>query len=184
MGVLLKLLRPRLLVDAVWDIDVALLREKGIRGLILDLDNTLVDWNEWHVRPEVVSWMKTVAENGLACCVASNTREPARLRAVAEQLGASWLLNAGKPLPKAYTRAMRLMGTTPSETAVIGDQIFTDMLGGNLLGLTTIAVRPLSSRDFLGTKLARLAERVLRPWIFPRGGQPAPGRAPRNCGDD
>jgi HAD superfamily phosphatase (TIGR01668 family) len=175
VGFILRLLRPNISVDAVWDIDLAMLRRKGIRGLILDLDNTLVDWNRWHVRPEVAAWMKAAAEQGMACCVASNTREPARLKAVAEQLGASWLLRAGKPLPKAYSRAMRLMGTAPAHTAVVGDQIFTDTVGGNLMGLTTIIVRPLSSRDFPGTKLARMAEKALRPWLFPRNRRAAAG---------
>jgi len=178
------LLRPKLSVDAIWNIDFHCLRHKGIRGLILDLDNTLVDWNRWEIRPEVASWMRAAGEKGLVFCVASNTREPERLRAVAEQLGALWLLRAGKPLPRAYSRAMRLMGTAASETAVVGDQIFTDVLGGNLMGLMTIAVRPLSGRDFLGTKLARLGERLLSPWLFPRGRQSQPWDPSNRGGED
>lgn len=166
---LLDMLRPNLRCDRVWDIDLESLRARGIRGLIIDLDNTLVDWNAWQVREEVKRWAENARRQGIACCIASNTRGTDRISAVAGQLGARWVTNAGKPGVRSYLRAMQLMGTGHAETAVIGDQVFTDVLAGNRLGLFTIWVRALSPVDFPGTKIARLLERLLGRWLHAKG---------------
>ena len=166
---LLDMLRPNLRCDRVWDIDLELLRARGIRGLIIDLDNTLVDWNAWEVRHEVKRWAENAGRQGIARCIASNARNRERIRSVAEQVGAQWVANANKPGIGSYRRAMQLMGTAPQETAVIGDQVFTDVLAGNRLGLFTIWVRALSPVEFPGTKIARLLERLLRRWLHAKG---------------
>jgi len=163
------MLRPNLRVERVWDVDLASLRARGIKGLILDLDNTLVDWNRWEVRDRVKRWAQEARRAGMRCCIASNTRSVDRTKAVAEQVGAQWITSAGKPRRKGCLRAMESMGTAPPETAVIGDQIFTDILAGNRLGLATILVGPLSSVDFPGTKIARLLERLLGRWLYAKG---------------
>ena len=157
-----SLLRPSLLVDAVWDIDLDLLTRDGIRGLILDLDNTIVNWNDTWVRPEMRQWIEAARQRGLRACIASNSLGPGRVARVAKELGLSVVPRAGKPFPRAFRRAMAALGTQPATTCAIGDQVFTDMLGANWAGLTSILVQPLSKRESPHTRLIRLVERPLR----------------------
>jgi len=151
-------LRPDMMADAIWEIDPDELRRRGIEGLILDLDNTIVDWNRSEVREEVRRWAERARAAGLRLCIASNARGKGRVSAIADQVGCSWLAPAGKPSRRGLRRVMEMLGTTPNSTALIGDQVFTDVMGGNRLGLFTILVRPLSGRDFPATRIMRIIE--------------------------
>ena len=157
-----SLVRPTFLAEAVWAIDLDTLLRRGIRGLLLDLDNTLVDWNGSWVRPEVRAWVNAARRSGLGLCLVSNAFRGARVARVAGDLGLVAVVRAGKPLPIAFRRGMAVLGTDPRSTCAIGDQLFTDMLGANWLGLTTILVHPLSPRESPHTHLIRLLERPLR----------------------
>ncbi|MGH2425704.1 MAG: YqeG family HAD IIIA-type phosphatase, partial [bacterium] len=95
-----------------------------------------------------------------ACIVSNNFA--GRVRTLAEHLHVPVVIGAVKPTPWAFRKAMKVMGTTPRETALVGDQLFTDILGGNLLGLRTILVDPLSAREFPTTMLVRRIERLVR----------------------
>jgi hypothetical protein len=152
-------------LGAVWELDPRGLKAQGIRGLIVDLDNTLVDWNGSDLRPEVVGWARDVRGLGLRLCITTNAQRRERVAAIAQKLDASWVAPARKPFPCAYSRPMAIMGTGRDDTAVVGDQVFTDVLGGNVMGLKTFLVRPLSKRDFPATKLSRLMERIVRPFL-------------------
>ncbi len=156
------MLAPSLLVDAVWEVDLDALRGEGIIGLILDLDNTLVDWNETYVRPEVRRWLCAAHGRGMRTALVSNAVRGRRVKAVAGELGLTPVTLACKPLPAAFRRAMRVMGTDASSTCAIGDQVFTDMLGANWMGLKTVLVRPLSQRESPHTRLIRLVEGPMR----------------------
>ena len=157
-----NLLRPVRLAEAIWEIDLDWLASRGIRGLILDLDNTLVDWNDTRVRPEVRAWLEAARRKGLRLCVASNAMWGGRVARVAAALGLTAVPRAGKPFPVAFRRAMQTLGTEARTTCAIGDQVFTDMLGANWLGVMTILVKPLSRRESAHTRLIRLIERPLR----------------------
>jgi HAD superfamily phosphatase (TIGR01668 family) len=156
------LLRPVLLAEAIWTVDLHWLSSQGIRGLILDLDNTLVDWNDTWVRPQVRSWLEAARRRQMRPCLVSNAVRGARVAQVGRQLRLPVLLHAGKPFPIAFRRAMVALGTDRRSTCAIGDQVFTDMLGANWLGLLTILVTPLSRRESPHTRLIRLIERPLR----------------------
>jgi HAD superfamily phosphatase (TIGR01668 family) len=95
--------------------------------------------------------------------VVTNAASTKRVQPVAEHLGIPWIIRAAKPLPRGYRHAMGLLGTTPATTAMIGDQVFTDILGGNRLGLYTILVDPLpNAREALITRMVqRPLERVV-----------------------
>jgi HAD superfamily phosphatase (TIGR01668 family) len=153
---------PWRLVGAIWELDPGALREAGVRGLILDLDNTLVDWNENYVRPEVRAWLARAREEGLQLCLVSNSIGGRRVRAMGAELGLPVVTRACKPLPVAYQRAMRVMGTTAESSCAVGDQVFTDLLGAQWLGLKTVLVRPLSKRESPHTQLIRRLEAPLR----------------------
>jgi HAD superfamily phosphatase (TIGR01668 family) len=157
-----NLLRPTCLAQAVWHIDPGPLWGQGVRGLILDLDNTLVDWNETWVRPEVRAWLEKARGRGMALCLVSNAVRGRRVVRMAREMGLLVVKLAGKPFPMAFRRAMTAMGTDPASTCAIGDQVFTDMLGANWLGIRTVLVEPLCDRESPHTRLIRLIERPLR----------------------
>jgi HAD superfamily phosphatase (TIGR01668 family) len=157
-----SLLAPCILVRAVWEIDLEALWENGVRGLILDLDNTLVNWNDSHVCPAVRGWVEAAHEKGMGMCLVSNSAGGRRVREVGKDLGLSVVTRAWKPLPIAFRRAMTVMGTDTGSTCAIGDQVFTDMLGANWLGMKTVLVAPLSPRESPHTRLIRLIEAPLR----------------------
>lgn len=155
---LLALLAPREVAASVYDIDPAALAQRGLRGVILDLDNTLTPWGAAEPDPRLGPWLRRATEAGLRVCVASNALE-GRARAFSEAAGVPVVGHAGKPRARAFRRALEVVGTTPEATAVVGDQLFTDVLGGNRIGCWTILVHPLSPREFPGTRITRLVER-------------------------
>lgn len=162
---MMHMLTPDLIVAHVGDVTPAFLRARGVRAVISDLDNTLIPWRSEAVAGEVASWLLALREAGVGVCIASNTRHLSRLERVAAQMGILHVPhNANKPRRRGLRIALELLGTTPEETAMVGDQLFTDILAGNRLGLTTILVNPLTTHEFIGTKLiSRTAERwVLR----------------------
>ena len=144
----------------MYDIDVAALRARGIRGMILDLDNTIVPWGAREAGPALPVWIADVRRAGLRLCIVSNNMGR-RVTTLATSLGLPLVTGALKPRRKALRRALSVMGTTPDATALVGDQLFTDILGGNRLGLHTILVRPQSPREFPLTRVVRVLERAL-----------------------
>ncbi|MBE3589486.1 MAG: YqeG family HAD IIIA-type phosphatase [Firmicutes bacterium] len=154
-------LRPDRVARSVFDIDLAALRRMGITALCLDLDNTLVGWN----RPpdeRIRSWLAAVAELGFRVAIVSNN-SAARVAAFCDELGLHGVAVAHKPRRSGFRRALEILGAEPSRAAVIGDQIWTDVWGGNRAGCFTVLVRPLERREFLGTRVARAFERL---WLL------------------
>jgi hypothetical protein len=150
------------MVKAVWEIGLDDLWRRSIRGVILDLDNTIVPWNTTAVHPEARAWIAAALQHGLRVCLLSNALRRKRVAQVARDLRIVGFTRAGKPLPSAFRRAMAALGTTADTTCAIGDQLFTDMLGANWLGITTVLVDPISPREPPHTRLVRLLERALR----------------------
>lgn len=149
---------PDLYYTSVMAIDLAELRERGVCALLIDLDNTLLPRDTNLVPEEKCSWAAAVRAAGMSACLISNNWHT-RVKAVADELGFDLVDKALKPLPFAFRRGLDLLGARPSEAAVIGDQIFTDILGGNAIGATTVLVQPLSSTDLPHTLLLRRFER-------------------------
>lgn len=143
------------------DIDLDGLLQKGIRALILDLDNTLVKWHEAEVPAEVDHWVDQAKARGFRLCIASNAL-PERVKLIAGRLGIPYVSGALKPRRTPFRKALMRMDVISQETAVVGDQIFTDVLGGNRLGLYTILTRPLSRKEFPTTRMLR----GLENWVI------------------
>lgn len=150
-------LDPDLFVDSLHDIPLDLLKQRGIEALIFDLDNTITEWNSNRLRPEVVCWFEHLTGQGFKACLLSNNSEE-RVLTVAQRLGLPYVYRAQKPRRIGFMRAVKLLQAAPREVAVVGDQIFTDVWGGKRSGLFTILVRPLSWREFPGTKISRCVE--------------------------
>jgi len=157
---LLRKLKPDIFAATLLDIPLDELKKRGIKGLVIDLDNTLTKWNSCEINPEIYSWLKELKEMDFRICIVSNN-DVGRLRGFMEDLQIPYISNAFKPGKSAFVKAMQLLNSGPAKTAVIGDQLFTDILGGKRLGCFTILVTPLSQREFIGTKIMRKIERLL-----------------------
>lgn len=156
----MKLLYPHQHLNSIYELDLAELRSLGIRGIICDMDNTLVPWNDRTVYPRLAAWLDQLKKEGFRLCIVSNnSAERGGQLALDLDIPAIWY--AVKPRRRAFRKAMQIMELTPPETAVIGDQIFTDVLGGNRLGLYTILVTPISEKEFIWTRFMRKLERFV-----------------------
>jgi uncharacterized protein len=153
-------LSPDLYLSNVRDIDLDALKAQGINTLLMDLDNTLLPRDSSIIPDDLGAWAASLPEHGLRVCLVSNNWH-GRVHEVAEELGFELVAKAVKPLPFAFWRAMRLMGTTRKRSAIVGDQMFTDVLGGKLLGIKTIMVLPLSKSDLPHTLVLRRVEKML-----------------------
>ena len=154
-----RLLCPRQMVDGFDDIDLTELTRLGIRGIIVDIDNTIIPWGSDVVDARIRLWLDELQAQGFKVCLVSNNKNK-RVKAIGERLSMPFVARALKPAKAGFRQALDHMGLPPSQVAVIGDQLFTDVLGGNRLGLYTIWVRPLSSREFIGTKVHRQFEKI------------------------
>lgn len=161
---------PHRTVGAVTDIDMGDLRKHDIKGIILDLDNTLVRWRQEEMTDEVIEWLSSLQAQGFKLCILSNSILSRRSERIANRLGCSFVRKARKPSRRGFHKAIAAMGTTISTTAIIGDQVFTDIWGGNRVGIYTILVKPMHSREFVVTRYVhRPPERLLLRYFRRRG---------------
>lgn len=172
-------LTPDRYAASVLDLSAQDLVADGIRGLIVDLDNTVVSWEASEPSAEVVRWVAALRAAGVGVCIVSNSLT-SRARRVGAALGVPVVSWALKPAPWAFRRALRVLGTSPSQTVLVGDQLFTDILGGNWVGLRTVLVDPLSTREFPTTRLIRRLEALARRRLL-RSGSGRRGVQQRAC---
>lgn len=165
---ILKKLLPDLHVNSIYDIDLDALQQRGVKGIITDLDNTLVEWDRPEATPELIEWFKKIEEYGFKLVVVSNNNEN-RVANFSKPLGIPFIHAARKPFHTAFRKAKQIMNLKPDEVVVIGDQLFTDVLGGNRLLLYTILVVPVASSDGLFTRINRRLERVALHFMRKRG---------------
>lgn len=161
MNCLLELFRPDQYARAVSEIDVDALAAEGYQCLVLDLDNTLVPWKSTDIPVSSKDWVERAKRAGLKMCIVSNTHNPRRLQSIAGQLGVPWIARALKPRLGGFARAAKMLGSPPERGVVVGDQVLTDILGGNLARMHTILVRPMQTHEFIGTRLNRFVERAI-----------------------
>ncbi len=138
---MLELFLPDRRARSVRSIDFQEEYRKGIRGLIFDIDNTLVP-HDAPADEETVRFIDELKKTGFSVCLISNNEE-ARVKPFADRVGASYLYKSGKPLKKSYLNAMKLLHTGRTDTLFVGDQILTDVLGAKRLKLPHILVEPV-----------------------------------------
>lgn len=155
-----KLLTPDAIVDRVEDIALEQLRALGVRGIALDLDNTIVPWHTSELSPRAGAWVSSLVAAGLRVCLVTNNYAD-QAKDVARMLAVPMVAGALKPMPTAFRRALQALAVPARESVVIGDQLFTDVLGGKLLGMKAILVRPIGAREFFTTRFMRMMERPL-----------------------
>lgn len=152
--------RPKLISGALSEIDLLALWEEGIRGLIIDLDNTISPWHQNMVTPEADLFIKAALQHGYQVSILSNSSYK-RTKEIADVYSIAFIAPAYKPAKYAYAKAFSSMGLRGKEVAVIGDQIFTDIIGGNRMGCYTILVPPLLKKEFIWTKFMRRLEKLV-----------------------
>ncbi len=157
-----RLFCPDLRFRDIYEIDPRRLAELGIKAVLLDIDNTLVTYDDPVPTEPALGWLAKLAENGIKTAFISNN-ERERVEKFNEKLGypAEW--KAGKPLVRKSRRAMNALGAVPGETAVIGDQIFTDIRSGKKLGVAlTVLVEPIKDKRTLFFRFKRLLEKPVK----------------------
>lgn len=151
---------PKIHVNSPYELDIEILKKNSIEGIVIDIDNTLVPWAEKYADQNVIDLTKKLLDAGYKLCILSNGTKN-RVEVFNKELGLPAVHNAAKPSRAAFQKALKHLGTEPAKTAVIGDQIFTDILGGNRMGLFTILVVPRSSKEFLWTRFVRQIEKLV-----------------------
>ena len=154
-----KKLYPTKYLDSSYSIDYEQLYRSGIRGLIYDIDNTLVE----HGMPateRAIKLFEQLRSIGFDTCLISNNKEP-RVKPFADAVGSKYVYDAHKPSRKNYIRAMELMGTDTGNTYFLGDQIFTDVYGANRAGIPSILVKPIHPKEEIQIVLKRKLEKIV-----------------------
>ena len=152
--------KPHLQLNRATDITVELLKQMNITCLILDVDNTLCLKKGKIIIDGVFSWLEKMQKNGIKLIILSNAK-PKRMEGIAKNFGLEFVGLGGKPLTFGYKRAAKRMGESIKNCAIVGDQLLTDILGGNLAGLKTILVCPVELESSFGFKIKRGIERKL-----------------------
>ena len=148
--------------ETIFDLSGPALAARGITLLLADLDNTLVPYGVPLPTDEVRAWNEELKAAGVTLFVLSNNRHADRPRIFCEALDIPFIGHAGKPKADSFFKAMERMGVSPAQSAIVGDQIFTDVLGGNRAGVTTILVKPIRLAGNPGRYLRYAAELPFR----------------------
>lgn len=152
-------LYPREYINSTYEIDFDKLYKQGYRGIIFDIDNTLVP----HGAPadeRAISLFTHLKEIGFSCMLLSNNKEP-RVKMFNDAVDVDYIYKAGKPKPSGYKKAMHRLGTTTDNTLFVGDQIFTDIVGANLAGIRTILVKTIHPKEEIQIVLKRFLEKPI-----------------------
>lgn len=156
------LLKPTIALNDVTKITAGLLEKMGIKGLLLDLDNTLTTHNNPEPKPEVMAWLDEMKRSGICLMIVSNNKH-ARVKPFAERLGLDFESSGKKPIPVGFRRAEERMGLKREEIAAVGDQLYTDILGANLGKYKSIFVFPMEPEKHFFFKVKRTLEKPFLP---------------------
>lgn len=146
-------------VDSAYAIDYEGLYGKGIRGIIFDIDNTLVPHGE-PADERAVQLFARLHAIGFRTMLLSNNKEP-RVKMFNDGVGSAYIFKAGKPGREGYVKAMGRMQTTPENTIFVGDQLFTDVWGAKKAGIVTYLVKPIHPKEEIQIVLKRYLEKIV-----------------------
>lgn len=146
-------------VSSTYDIDFQSLYEEGYRGILFDIDNTLVEHGKG-ASDQALDLFRRLEEMGFQCCLISNNKKQ-RVSSFNEKIGAHMIFNAHKPRGKGYREAMEMMGTNKENTLFVGDQLFTDIWGAKRIGIRNILVKPINKNEEIQIVLKRYLEKII-----------------------
>ena len=161
----MKNIYPNAYFSIVLDIKIGFLLKNKIKALILDVDNTLIDYNK-NLSDEIINWSHELQGQGIKMYILSNTNKKEKVEKVAQKLEIKYEYFAKKPSKKGFIKVQKNLGLKPETIAVVGDQIFTDVIGGNRSKMFTILVDPIDEKDFWYTAWKRPIENKIKKKIF------------------
>ena len=151
---------PKEYLNSVKDISIDLLNKNNIKGLILDVDNTLISLDK-KMPAGVSDWAKNMKNSGIKICILSNSNKLNKVEAVAKILEVPYIFFGKKPLKSGFLRAKNLLKLENENIAVVGDQIFTDIVGANRCKMYSILVKPIEEKDYFITRIKRPIEKII-----------------------
>lgn len=154
------MLYPKEYLNSVKDISLELLEKNNIKGLILDVDNTLINLDR-KMPVGVSDWAKKIKASGIKICILSNSNKIKKVDEVAKIIEVPYIFFGKKPLKKGFLRAKEILKLNNENIAVVGDQIFTDIIGANRCNMFSILVKPIEEKDYLITRIKRPIERFI-----------------------
>lgn len=154
-------LYPRELLNKVEEISIEFIQKNKLKALILDVDNTLVDYNK-NLSEEKEKWAKNLKGQGVKLYILSNSNKKEKVEKVANTLGVPYILFAKKPFKSGFLKIQKELNLKPEQIGVVGDQIFTDVIGGNRCKMFTILVEPIEKKDLLITAWKRPIEEKIK----------------------
>ena len=163
--------KPDYLVEAVYQLKAERLKALGIKAVMVDLDNTLIAWNNPDGTPELLEWLSEMRENQVKVIVVSNNKQARVARAV-EKFGVDYIWRAMKPFERGIKQALKKFGEKPEEVVMVGDQLMTDIRAAHRAGVKSILVQPLVSSDAWNTQFNRWRERRMWKKLIARDGEP------------
>ena len=166
----MSFLVPEFIFADVTRVTPDFLARQGIRALVLDVDNTLTGHGSQALSPAVSAWLALMRENGILLTVASNNNEK-RVAPFAEKIGLEYVSFACKPLPRGLAKARKRWGIPRSQMALVGDQVFTDVLAADFYGIRVLMVQPLSDDGVFTIRLKRFLEKPIVRAYYKRGGK-------------
>ena len=154
------ILYPKLYLNNVKEINISMLNKYNLKGLILDVDNTLIDYNK-NLLEGLESWAEDLKSQGIKLCILSNSNHKNKVENVAKKLDIPYIYFAQKPLKNGFNKAKEILKLQPNEIGVVGDQILTDVIGANKSNMFPILVKPIDKKDIFITKVKRPIEQVI-----------------------
>lgn len=155
------ILYPNKLVTSVREITPEFLKENNIKALILDVDNTLINYSQ-ELSENVKDWVKQMKGNGIKLYILSNTNDKQKVGKVSEKLDIPYRNLAKKPFKKGFLKVQEILQEKPENIAAVGDQIFTDVIGGNRCKMFTILVEPIQKKEYWYTRWKRPIENLIK----------------------
>lgn len=156
------ILYPKALLKSVREITIEFIKNNKLKALILDVDNTLIDYNK-NLSQETIKWAKQLQGQGVKLYILSNTNQKEKVEKVAKQLGnIQYKTFAQKPFKKGFLQIQKELEMKSNEIGVVGDQIFTDVIGGNRCKMFTILVEPIDKKDIFITAWKRPLEEMIK----------------------
>jgi len=151
---------PKFYCQKVTDINVDYLKQNSIKAIILDVDNTLLDF-DLKIISGLENWYNEIKKNNIKCIILSNSNKEDKIRMVADLLNIPFIKFATKPLKRGFKKAKKMLGEDSQNIAVVGDQIFTDVIGANRCKMFSILVKPIAKKDLWMTKFKRPLENLI-----------------------
>ena len=155
------ILYPKAHFKNVREIKIDFLRENSINALILDVDNTLIDYDK-NLPKETIEWAENLKKQGIKLHILSNSNKKEKVKTVAEKLNVEYDYFGKKPLKMGFKKSQKKLKENPENIGVVGDQIFTDVIGGNRCKMFTILVEPIAEKDIWITKVKRPIENAIK----------------------